>query len=149
MSTVYDTLIKRLDPALRVTIQRRTDAMMRQIDYLRENGNTELIFIQTRGWTKPRLEILCSLNSFYQIVIGPLASSARRETRIGLGQKIPIKYGEEIVFDASRSREIRAVHSAFLALVQTTNLPNKFLHANHADDLIFEISRFLHASSAD
>jgi len=149
MSTVYKTLIKPLDPELRLTIQQRTDSMMRQIDYLEEHENSELAFIQQRGWTTSRLNVLCYLNSFYQIVIGSLASSARAETRIGLGERIPIKYGEEIRFDKERSAQIRAVHTAFLDVVRQTNLPDRFLHANHTDDLVFEISRFEHASKPD
>jgi len=146
MSTVYESLIKRLDSGVRVSIQRRTDAMMRQVEFLREQQHPQLVYIQQRGWTNARINVLCSLNSFYQIVIGPLASSARRTTKIGLGDRIPIDYGEEIRFDEKRSSELRAVHAAFLGIVRQTNLPDRFLYANHADDLIFEISRVLNAS---
>jgi hypothetical protein len=149
VGTVYNTLIRRLDGPVRATIDRRADAMMRQIAYLSEINDRRLVFVSRRGWTLDRLAVLCSLNSFYQTVIGPLASSARRETRIGLGERIPINYGEEIRFDGERAAEMRALHSAFLRLVGATGLPNTFLHANHADDLIFILSEFLHASSGD
>ena len=94
--SVLDTLTKRLDGRIRKRIRDRVDAMMREIDFLEEIEDPHLRFIQSKGWTKTRLNALCSLNSFYQIVAGPFASSARGRTKIGIGEKIPIKYGEEI-----------------------------------------------------
>ena len=144
---VLDALTTRLDRPLRATIRNRVAAMMRQIDYLEESQNPDLKFVESKGWTKTRLNTLCALNSFYQTVIGPLASSARSTTRIGLTQKIPIKYGEEITFDAARSRQIRSVHAAFLTLARSTGLPDRFLYANHADDLVYELSQSLRGTA--
>jgi hypothetical protein len=144
--SVYETLTKGLDRPIRLTIERRVEAMMRQIGYLAEVSDERLGFLQQRGWTHDRLAALCTLNSFYQIVVGPLASSARGETRIGLGDRLPIEYGDEIRFDSKRSAEMRALHIGFMDLVAATRLPFNFLHANHADDLIFTLFNYLHAS---
>jgi hypothetical protein len=146
---VLDTLTKRLDGPVRERIRDRVAAMMRQIDYLEETENPDLKFIEAKGWTKTRLNALCALNSFYQTVIGPLASSARPTTRIGLGDKIPIKYGEQITFDAARSIQIQSVHAAFIELANSTGLPNRFLFANHADDLIYQLSQLLNDGLED
>jgi hypothetical protein len=142
--SVLDILTKRIDGQIRERIRDRVAAMMRQIDYLEETENPDLKFLQSKGWTKTRLNALCALNSFYQTVIGPLASSARGRTKIGLGQKIPIKYGEEITFDAARSTQMHSLHAAFLQFASSTGLPNRFLYANRADDLIYQVSQFLH-----
>ena len=135
MPTVQGTLTKGLEPPIRIAINRRIEAMTRQIAYLDETKNRRLARLHRRGWTNDRLYILCALNSFYQIVIGPLASSARHEGKIGLGERIPIDYGDQITFDAERARLMRGLHAAFLGLVAKTRLPTGFLHANHADDL--------------
>ena len=141
---VLDTLTKRLEGPIRKRIRDRVTAMMRQIDHLEETDDPNLKFIQSKGWTKTRLNALCALNSFYQTVIGPLASSARGRTKIGLGQKIPIKYGEEITFDAARSSQMSSLSAAFVELARSTGLPDRFLYASHADDLVYQLSQLLH-----
>lgn len=141
MSTVYQSLIRQLDTPVRATIQRRAEAMMRQIVYLQETEQERLVFLLRAGWTLDRLAVLCSINSFYQIVIGPLASSGRSDSRTGLGERIPIQYGEEIKFDGKRAADMRRLHTAFTTLVHSMNIPLRLLYANHADDLIFELSR--------
>jgi hypothetical protein len=108
---------------------------MREIKYLHEAKNEFLQEIQQEGWNNDRLEVICELNAFYQVIIGPLASSARERTGV-LGEEIPILYGELLRFDAKRSRRIRSLHQAFMDA--TSDLPAhiELLTANHAYDMI-------------
>ena len=74
---------------------------------LSEIQNRQLLIVREGGWTQEQLEVLCVLcvlNSFYQIVLGPLASSAREHTG-QLGSEIPVLHGS-MLFDAQRARDI-------------------------------------------
>jgi len=51
--------------------------MLRELRFLKARQDRFLAVIQSAGWTDERLEVLCGLNFFYQLVLGPLASSAR------------------------------------------------------------------------
>ncbi len=66
MDPVTPVLIGELDPDLRLQILRRKEAMLRELRYLRESENAELILLVGRGWSMDRLEVICGLNSFYQ-----------------------------------------------------------------------------------
>lgn len=135
MSTVLRTLTANLNSETSAKVQKRVDALMREVKYLNETQNELLLGIQQEGWTNERLEIICELNAFYQIVIGPLASSARERTGV-LGEQIPILYGEMLRFDAIRSRKMRSLHKAFMEA--TSDLPAHIdlMTANQAYDLV-------------
>lgn len=120
----------------------RVEALMRGLKYLQENDDKRLSEIKQFGWSLERLEIICILNAFYQIVLGPLASSARERKGV-LGEETPIIYGELIRFDAERNRGIRAVHKAFSEII--LGLPGQLnlITANHADDLVYILNKAL------
>jgi len=142
MSDVLKVLTQRLAPPLQAMIKERVEAMMRQIVYLDDKRDPHLEMVKRHGWSKEHLEVICSLNSFYQFVIGPLASSARY-TRTGLGGATPILYGDRIVFDAARARKLQVVEAAFMALVGDSRLDERLLYANHADDLVYNLAKIV------
>lgn len=135
MSTVLKTLTTGLDSDFISKIQSRVDALMREVKYLNESRNDLLSEIQQAGWSNDRLEVICELNAFYQMVIGPLASSARERTG-SLGEDIPILYGDKIRFDTVRNRKMRALHRAFMEAISDLPAPSDLLSANQAYDLI-------------
>lgn len=142
MSEALKSLTAELDRDLKNQIQMRVEALMRGIKYLQETDDKRLLEIKQFGWSLERLEIICILNAFYQIVLGPLASSARERTG-ALGEEIPILYGELIRFDADRNRGIRAVHKAFSDII--LGLPGQLnlITASHADDIVFLLNKAL------
>ena len=142
MSDALKTLTTGLDSDLRKKIQVRVDALMREIKYLKENDDTRLSELEIKGWNSERLEIICVLNAFYQLILGPLASSAREKTGV-LGEEIPILYGELLRFDTDRNRKIRSAHQAFTEII--SGLPGQLnlLTASHASDVVFALNKAL------
>ena len=135
MSTVLRTLTAGLNSDFISKIQSRVDALMREVKYLNESRNILLSEIQQAGWSNDRLEVICELNAFYQMVIGPLASSARERTG-ALGENIPIIYGDKIRFDSDRSRKMRSLHRAFMEAISDLPANGDLMTANQAYDLI-------------
>ncbi|MEI8356785.1 MAG: hypothetical protein WCG31_11970 [Deltaproteobacteria bacterium] len=135
MSTVLRTLTAGLNSDFISKIQSRVDALMRDVRYLNESRNELLLEIQQAGWSNDRLEVICELNAFYQMVIGPLASSARERTG-ALGENIPILYGDKIRFDSNRNRKMRSLHRAFMEAISDLPATSDLMSANQAYDLI-------------
>src|SRR6185295_13036479 len=111
---VTSVLVQKLDGELRRQVLDRREAMLRELRFLRVRQDRFLEVVQSAGWTDQRLEVLCGLNSFYQLVLGPLASSARERFGI-LGEEVPILYGDSLRFDRQRATQLRSAHRAFFA----------------------------------
>jgi hypothetical protein len=135
LSTVLRTLTAGLNSDFISKIQSRVDALMREVKYLNESQSELLLEIQQAGWSNDRLEVICELNAFYQMVIGPLASSARERTG-ALGENIPILYGDKIRFDSNRNRKMRSLHRAFMEAISDLPATSDLMSANQAFDLI-------------
>lgn len=135
MSTVLRTLTAGMNSDFVSKIQSRVDALMREVKYLNESRSDLFTDIQQAGWSNDRLEVICELNAFYQMVIGPLASSARERTG-ALGENIPILYGEKIRFDSDRSRKMRSLYRAFMEATSDIPATSELMAANQAYDLI-------------
>lgn len=136
MDEILEILSRGLDWEVRRRLDMRRSAMVRQIEYLRSQQNEMLFFLEVRQFTVDRLNTICSLNTFYQIVLAPLASSARLKPPLGLGERVPITYGETIRFDAQRARNIRATHRAFLQLTRRFGIPENVLTASDAYEMV-------------
>jgi hypothetical protein len=139
MDPVTPILVAELDSDLRLRILRRKEAMLRQLRHLRETENAELILLVGRGWSMDRLEVICGLNSFYQIVLGPLASSAREREGV-LGNEVPILYGDSLRFDREHALMVRRLHTAFMNAVRDLPVAPSMLTAPHASDLVFRLA---------
>lgn len=140
LDPVTTILVNDLDRDLRTQIVARREAMLREKRFLEEREDPSLSSVKAIGWTDERFEALCGLNSFYQLVLGPLASSARE--RMGLlGRDIPILYGETLRFDAERAARLRSAHADFFETI--ADLPDAvgLLTAPHFSDLVFRLAR--------
>lgn len=142
LDPVTAALVKNLDRELRTQIVRRSESMLREKRFLQEREDRSLSFVKNLGWTDERLEVLCGLNSFYQLVLGPLASSARERFGI-LGREIPILYGETLRFDAERGSRLRRAHTAFFETIADVPDAQGVVTAPHFSDLLFRLARHL------
>lgn len=108
LDPVTNLLTSRFDKELRIAVLNRRENMLRELRYLEERRDQRLDVARQQQWTKERFEALCGLNSFYQLVLGPLASSSRE--RFGtLGREVPILYGETLRFDSNRRGPLKPV----------------------------------------
>jgi len=132
-------LVAVLDPAVRRSVHRRFDAMIRELKYLQANRADELTYLNEKGWTEQRLKVLLVLNSVYQLAIGPLHASAR--STVGLGLTIPISHGTDL-FDRSKAREVNEMVAAYKSFVEALSIKADWLTKNTAGDLVYWIARW-------
>lgn len=141
MPTVAQALTRGMDSQVRGLIERRVKFMLGQLAYLKEKQNEDLKNAAKAGWTIRKLEVVCWLNSFFQIVVSPLASSATPSSQLDLGGAVPIHYGELIVFDSNRRTETNRMERAFYAVCSASGIESYMLSAHHANDLVYLISK--------
>ena len=136
MTDVLNGLTAELEWDLQRQIAKRVEAMKRHLRFLAESENEWLATVQRIGWTDQQLEILCELNSFYQIVLGPLTSSSRIARGQVLGAEVPIHYGTTLTFDRARAQRIRSTMASFMGRMRRLGIPQQCLTAARADDLL-------------
>ena len=83
-----------LEYDLKMLIEKRVSAFIRQLEYIKTQDNQYLIRLYSNNWNDEMLKVVFVFNSFYQLVLGPLSSSARNSTVYELGAEIPIAYGK-------------------------------------------------------
>ena len=130
-----------MDPQVRGLIERRVKFMVSQLAYLKEKENKDLERAEKAGWSIKKLEVVCLLNSFFQIVVSPLAASASSSSQLDLGGKVPIHYGELIKFDSERRAATNQMEIAFYASCSASGIDAYMLSAHHANDLVYLISK--------
>lgn len=138
MSSILTILTKKIDTEIRAQMFSRVETMIRQLKYLRETENSSLLSILSKGWTLERLEIICELNSFYQILLAPLASSARERTG-AFGDDTVILYGT-LRFGKERAAKIRAAYRSFFNSVNKVGVTDRLLTANQASDIVYYLN---------
>ncbi|EGR1117379.1 hypothetical protein CES77_18350 [Vibrio cholerae] len=138
-----DDLTKYLDWDVKKSIYSRTEAFYRQLIYMEEQNNDMLSLLYKRGWSGQKLHVIFALNSFYQLVLGPLASSALNISATGVGATIPIKYGNTIKFDKSRNRKISNANSDFFVMLSKLGISPLLVNYSSTNDIIFSIHRGL------
>jgi hypothetical protein len=142
-TTVLNTvasLDRALHPEVRQSVRQRWEAMLRECDYLGRKKNERLQLIRSKGWTPEKFGVLCWLNSFYQLFIGPLEASTRHST-LELGVTIPVAHGTER-FDSARRDRTKAAALAFHNVVAELQLQRDWLLKNKARDLVYFIARY-------
>lgn len=140
---VLTVLTEDLEMEVRVAIERRAEAMARTIGFLKDRQDENLTYLLHRGWSTESIEIICSLLSFYQSVLGPLMSSTRETPVSGIGRSIPIRYGNTQLFDELEAESIKEAYWEFEAIISTLNISFWWLQANRADDLVYKMRRDL------
>jgi len=141
MHSVLNVLVGKMEREVKNQCERRYEALVRQYSYLVEKQNEHLMFTYSKGWFSERYKVLFALNSFYQIVLGPLASSSRGVSEIGIGSIIPISYGAVIKFDDARNRKINKAYIDFNALIYESGMDEWWLNLNQANDIVFQIAK--------
>lgn len=139
---VTATLVNQLDPELRRAVIDRRNRMLRELSYLEEGSDSLLQRARSAGWNRARLEVLCGLNSFYQLVLGPLAASSRDRCGV-LGRETPIRYGKTLRFDENRARQLMGAHAAFMTALDGVPKAPRILTAPHLDDLVYRLVQAL------
>lgn len=122
-------------------IYRRYNALVRQYEYLLEKQNEHLLFTFRNGWFGDKYKTLFALNSFFQIVIGPLASSTRGVSKIGVGSFIPLTYGKSVRFDEQRNSIINKTYIEFISMTNGMGFQEWWLNLNQTDDAVFQIAK--------
>lgn len=136
MTRVLNNLIGDLEGDLQRQIANRIEALQRHLRFLEESEDPSLAAVRRIGWSGERLEVLCELNAFYQIVLGPLTSSARTARGQLLGVEIPIQYGNELTFNRERAERIRSTMASFMWRMRRLGVQQQILTAPRADDLV-------------
>lgn len=137
MHELLKILTQRMEHDLKKAIQRRYDILMSGIKFESERIGSFYNLAVEKGWNQKRIEILCCLNAFYQIVLGPLASAARPNVSSGLISKHPIAYGSKIVFNNDESAIISECHTRFSNIMKYHGIDFRLVQANHAQDLLY------------
>jgi hypothetical protein len=141
-STVLEavaSLDKALNREVRRAVRARWDAMRRECVYLSDKRNERLLFIRAKGWADDRLGVLCYLNSFYQLLIGPL-EAATRSSKVGLVARIPIAHGSEL-FNSVRREKVAQTAAAFYLVIAELGFEKAWLTKSTAGDIIYYIER--------
>lgn len=136
--TVLAKMLNALHPAVRGNVDRRCEAMLRELDFLRERQNENLTYLRSKGWVDERLQVLFVLNSVYQLCIGPLQSSAR--INAGLGGDYPIRHGAD-VFDIGRAGIVIEMVTDFFSMAADLGFLRDWMTKNTCGDLIYWIAR--------
>jgi hypothetical protein len=140
MTRVLGSLGSSVDADTRRRLRERVATLMRGLEFLDQKQSQQMIQVRQRGWTNERLEVVCELVAFYQIVVGPLASAARGRGPSGLGTKTAISYGSDMLFDREFSRASRVMEGDFKRMTFRVGVMKWWLVANDASDLAFRMS---------
>lgn len=141
MHSVLNVLVGNMEWKIKNQCERRYEALLRQYNYLVEKKNEHLMFTYREGWFSERYKVLFALNSFFQIVLGPLASSSRGVSEIGIGSRIPISYGTAIKFDDARNRAINKAYLDFNVLIYESGIDEWWLNLNQANDIVYQVAK--------
>lgn len=91
-------------------------------------------------WTIDKIETICYLNAFYQIVLGPLAAATRSGLRVGLVRDIPIQYGDKIRVTNTSAASIRECHTQFVMMMRQLRIGFWCLQSAHSRDLLYRLA---------
>lgn len=141
---IQKQLSEYLEYDLRQLIDKRVSAFKRQLEYTKTKDSPYLLKLYSNNWNDEMFKVVFVLNSFYQLVLGPLDSSARSSTISGLGSDIPINYGTSIKFNASRSRKINKAVESFNNIIAKLEINSFVMGLNSANDIVFHLAKVLY-----
>lgn len=128
-----------LDAETRTTLSKRAEGLMRGIRYEAEIQSSVYRAALDAGWSLGRLDAICTLNAFYQIVLGPLAAASRPDLRVGLIRDIPVAYGTKVRITETTAYQLRECHEIFIAIVQHLGVDLWCLQSARANDLLYAL----------
>lgn len=135
-----DVLTKDLDPELRRRLLWRYDYLVRRVKHLKANKYSSYTSALNNGWTFRNIEILCLLNSFYHVVLGPLSAVSNTSFRSGIFSRSPIKYGSLIQLDCNTSKRFSMCINDFNSIIEKLGINYWILRSNLADDIIYRLA---------
>jgi hypothetical protein len=141
MHKVLTLLSSRLDRETRMSLTARAEGMMRGVRYEAERHSPVFAAATAAGWTLERIEIICSLNAFYQIVLGPLASVSRSNLQSALVRETPIAYGTKVCVTLADANLLRECHQQFKVVTEKLGIDFWGLQAAHANDLLYRLGQ--------
>lgn len=135
MADLAQALAGRLPSDVQGLIRRRVDSMTREIAFLVTSASP--VVPEPFALTNDALHALCSLNSFYQIVIAPLRAASPRWAPL----KNPILHGRRMRFDEVWRRDIRSVTGAFFSMTRRLGVSKALLTAASGRELLMVLAR--------
>jgi len=142
METVRKILADSLPADIREKFLIRCEHLASQLNYFDEKGDERLRRVRRAGWTTKKLRVLLVLNAFYQIVLAPLASSAR-PTHDSFVSRVDVVYGSSFVFDAEWRTAINRAYNVFTEMVFRLGITERFLTQQRTEDILYRIGRTL------
>ena len=140
MNNIVKILTNGMDTKVIQAIQRRIDALMRGIRFEKQRDSSHYDRVRKLGWNLKKLEVICSLNAFYQIVIGPLASTTKKDVGSGLLTDHFIKYGNQLKLSSKEIERIGECHEEFKEIAYYHGVDIYCLQANHAQDILYRLA---------
>lgn len=137
---ILNTLLDGLGHDVRRAVNNRFDAMHRELMFRWDQADGDAAFLRGLGYTAEHLRTICALNSFYQIVIGPLSAASRR-WRTSDFNKLTIRHGR-LVLGPAESAKLREMVTRFERIFGLVDLPVRIGAANTAGDLVFTLASF-------
>ena len=137
--SVFRALTKNLDRKPRAAVERRYQAMARELGFLQERQNENLTYIRSREWSDEKIKVLFGLNCIYQEVIGPLDASTRVGSS-GIGSTYPIAHGA-MRFDGGHSFKVRQATNDFFSMVAQLGFLREWVTKNTCGDLVYYIAK--------
>ena len=113
---------------------------MRGIEYRNRTDSPYLKMAMRKGWSLKKIEVVCALNAFYQVILGPLSSPTFAELKDNSLIYNSIKYGS-IVVTKEEISQINDCHIAFYRIINELDIDFWALQANHYDDLIYCLAK--------
>jgi len=121
-------------------MNRRHSHLMSNLRFIKEKQTEEIKYIENQGWRFEHFDILFALNTFYLLVLGPLASSARGRAKT-VWRNTSIQYGEVLLFDNQRAEKIRSAHHSFSNIARRIPGGLNTITGNQASDIVFKLYR--------
>ncbi len=140
MNELLNILCKNLDTKIRYALNSRYENLARGISYLAQKQHHFWLLAEKKGWSLQKIDIVCALNAFYQVVLGPLSSSTFSKSKSGLITNSPIRFGR-LLITSDDIKEIQKCHNKFEEIIAELNIDFWALQANHYQDLLYRLAR--------
>jgi hypothetical protein len=140
MHKVLKALSSRLDRETKIDLVSRVDNMMRGLRYEADQRSKEFRGARENGWTLEKMEIVCCLNAFYQIVLGPISAATRGATSVGLVRDIPVQYGTKVRVTQEEAVRLKKCHDQFMRTVRGLGIDRWCLQSPHSHDLLYRLA---------
>lgn len=140
---VLDALIAEVEWPVRRAVERRYSGMSRELEYLFTMRNNRVAvsdaeIVQSEGWSLARVDVLCALNAFYQIVLGPQGAASRKFHKKELAN-LEVAHGSSR-FDEDRATATRMMIYEFERRFANLGFQSDVATAPTAGSLLFRLA---------